>query len=142
MFALHRQWFARLLAALAVVGLLLGGATTTVMAMPLGHAQTDKAMAMAATNAMAAMPGMDHRHAVSHSETEQPQHAAKHDCCDDAGAPACNPGTDCCPHGATGLPPQCRTAAAALPKIFADAPQWRPISVTPVTEIRPPITTL
>ncbi len=136
MFTLHTGFFARLLAALAVVGLLLGGATTSVMAMSM--AQDDFV-------ALSAMPAGD----------MQDSGMARHDaCCEKAGHTAstcpdsdsstfhCNADGDCCPHGASALPPQIDAAFAPLPYVQAVAPQWRSTSVTLVTEIRPPISTL
>ena len=136
MFTLHTGFFARLLATIAVVGLLLGGATTSVMAMSM--AQNDIV-------AHAAMPAGDVQdNGISHQDAscEQAGHSANACSGSDSSTFQCNAGGDCCPHGASALPPQIDAAYVPLPNVQAAAPQWRSTSVTSVTEIRPPITTL
>ncbi len=141
---LHKGPFARLFALLAIVGLLLSGATTTVMAMPSGQTGASHHGVMLADDMMhmtSASSADDMMHITSAS-SDACKHAgnSKMACADDEGY-QCSTG-NCCPHGASGLPPQGNTAARDLPRIYTAAPQWRAISVTPVTEIRPPITTL
>ncbi len=134
MFTLHTGFFARLLAAIAVVGLLLGGATTSVMAMSM--AQND----IVAHAAMPAVGVQDSDMSHQNASCEQAGHTAG--ACSDSDTFHCNAGGDCCPHGASALPPQIDAAYVSLPNVQAAALQWRSTSVTPVTEIRPPIATL
>jgi len=136
MFTLHTGLFARLLAAIAVVGLLLGGATTSVMAM--SRAQDGGAAHSAMLAGDAQDSGMSHQSA----SCEQAGHTASSCSDSDSSTFHCNAGGDCCPHGASALPPQIDAAYAPLPNVQAAAPQWRSTSVTSVTEIRPPISTL
>ncbi len=142
MFTLHTGFFARLLAALAVVGLLLGGATTSVMAM--SPAQGDSAAHNAMVSIMAGDNEVHQDGAMPHQSgaCEQADHAYG-SCSDtDNNTFHCDAGGDCCPHGATALPPQIDAAFVSLPDVQAAALQWRSTSVTSVTEIRPPIFTL
>ncbi len=140
MFTLHTGLFARLLAALAVVGLLLGGATTSVMAispLPDGVTTHNAMMSMMAGDSeVHQADGMSHQSAAC----EQTDHAGGS--CSDNNTVHCDTSDDCCPHGATALPPQINAAFASLPDVQTAALQWRSTSVTSVTEIRPPISTL
>ena len=137
MFTLHTGFFARLLAAIAVVGLLLGGATTSVMAMSMTQ---DGAVAH---SAMLAGDVQDSGKSQQSASCEQAGHASDNNCVDsDSNTLHCNASGDCCPHGATALPPQIDAAFVPLPNVQAAAPQWRSTSVASVTEIRPPISTL
>lgn len=134
MSTLHTGRFARFLAALAILGLLLAGASTTVMAMPMADGQ----------QAMQSQPlndaGLSDMHKSHHGKAcDQAAHA---DCDTSSDGQHCNAGGDCCPHGATGVPPQAVTQSEIFPAVLAATPQWRSSSVTPVTEIRPPISTL
>jgi len=136
MFTLHTGFFARLLAAIAVVGLLLGGATTSVMAMSMTQNDITAHAAMPA----GAMQGSD----MSHRDVscEKASHTASACSDSDSSTIQCNAGGDCCPHGASAIPPQIDAAFVPLPNVQAAAPLWRSTSVTSVTEIRPPISTL
>ncbi len=140
MFTLHTGLFARLLAALAVVGLLLGGATTSVMAMSPAQGDTTAHNAMvsmmAGDSEIHQAGGMSHQSGVC----EQADHA--YGSCSDNNTVHCDSNDDCCPHGATALPPQIDATFASLPDVQTAALQWRSTSVTSVTEIRPPISTL
>ncbi len=129
MYTLHTGSFARLLAALAVVGLLLGGATTSVMAMPMG-------------NMAVLMASADNGLAQQDDVCEHTEQAHNSDCADTTDAYQCDSGVDCCPHAGTALPVQIDVAVGNLLDVQTAAPQWRVTSVTPVTEIRPPISTL
>lgn len=133
MFTLHTGPFARLLAALAVVGLLLGGATTSVMAMPMGKMS---ALMASADN------GSSYDVAQQGGTCEHTEQAHNSDCADTTDAYQCDSGVDCCPHAGTALPVQIDVAVGNLLDVQTAAPQWRVTSVTPVTEIRPPISTL
>jgi len=136
MFTLHTGFFARLLAAIAVVGLLLGGATTSVMAMSMTQDG-------AAHSAMLAGDVQDSGKSQQSVSCEQAGHASDNKCVDsDSNTLHCNASGDCCPHGATALPPQIDAAFVPLPNVQTAAPQWRSTSVASVTEIRPPISTL
>lgn len=137
MFTLHTGFFARLLAAIAVVGLLLGGATTSVMAMSMTQNDIVAVGAMQAGDMQGS--GVSHQDDAS---CEQAGHTASACSDSDGGTFHCNAGGDCCPHGALALPPQVDAAYVSLPNVQAAAPQWRSTSVTLVTEIRPPISTL
>ncbi len=136
MFTLHTGLFARLLAALAVVGLLLGGATTSVMAMSPLQSDTTAHDTMMMAGDIHQADGMSHQGAAC----EQADHAGGS--CSAGNGVHCDTGGDCCPHGATALPPRVDAAFVSLPDIQTAAPQWRSTSVTSVTEIRPPIFTL
>jgi len=139
MLTLHTGFLARLLAVIAVVGLLLGGATTSVMAMSMAQDGVSAHSVMAAT-----MPGDAQDNGMTHQGTscKQAGHTASSCSDSDSNAFHCHAGGDCCPHGASALPPQIDAAFAPLPNVQAAAPQWRSTSVTSVTEIRPPIATL
>ncbi len=132
MFTLHTGLFARLLTALALVGLLLGGASVSVMAMPSGDTAAQLVSADDALAADTALPGGSCEH------TEK----AHNNCADNTDAYQCDTGVDCCPHAGSALPGQLDVVSEKLADVQTSAPQWRLSSVTPVTEIRPPISTL
>lgn len=138
MFSLHTGLFARMLTVVAVIGLVMGG--VSVEAMP----QMANASAGAPVMQMSGIVGDEHQHAADMAQQDSECVSADTmmaDCSASNTDDQCATAGDCCPHCVTALPAQIDSSFAALPTVQTATPQWRLTSVTPVTEIRPPIYT-
>ena len=128
---------------LAVIGLVMG--SVSVQAMP----QVDNAMhdSMASHMTGAVGDAVDdkchHAEGMSHPHnTSVMADDMSNDCSAASVDEPCDMGGNCCSHCVTALPLQLDVSFPPLPVVQTATPQWRVSSVTPVTEIRPPIFTL
>ncbi len=139
MFSLHTGIFARMFTVLAVIGLVMGG--VSVEAMPQITSASNNVQVMH----MSGVAGAEHHHAAGAVQQNNECAAADdtfNDCSAASGADdQCETAGECCPHCVTALPVQIDSSFASLPNVQTATPQWRLTSVTPVTEIRPPIFT-
>lgn len=141
MLTLHTGLFARMFTVLAVIGLVMGG--VSVEAMPQVANASHDALALHVS-------GDKHHHAdgVSHQDvalntvldtTCATADNVSNDCSVSNADEQCDSAGECCPHCVTALPVQIESNFGPLPTVQTATPQWRISSVTPVTEIRPPI---
>jgi len=137
MFSLHTGIFARMFTVLAVIGLVMGG--VSVEAMPQVENATHNAVALhVAGDKDHHAEGMSHQDTTTCATADSMPNNCSVSNADDQ----CSTGGDCCPHCVTVLPLQIGASFGPLPNVQTATPQWRLTSVTPVTEIRPPISTL